>query len=463
MGEWHTVQRGECLSELGERHRIPWKKIWDHSENETLREKRADPNVLFPGDRIFIPEVEIKQEPGATAKKHSFTKPGGHEIRVAVLDFVHKPLVGVTFQFSIDGAPEPESKTDSDGLAKVKVKHATSRVQLRLPWKTFAVNIGDLDPANTISGVQQRLLNLGFDPIWIDNIWGPKTAKALREFQESQRSRGIKVTGRPDEATVKRLRELHDNVLLTGDHNTMEAAAPTQFAATQSTSQDPSGTLQKLPEALVCEGEELHDALVCEGEEPHEALVCEGEADAFDPFRVADTFIEDQDIVPRGNWARQRENLADLTANPDWDYTIVVIHHSGNDSDATVWSIEDQHINEKGYSAVGYHFLITRAGKVYEGRRLPYKGSHVEKANTGKIGIVLIGDYEHQIWDFDDHEISVPQMNAAVRLINALTQLFPLLELGGHKDWKSTTECPGAVLYAQLPELRRRTGLGPPS
>jgi peptidoglycan hydrolase-like protein with peptidoglycan-binding domain len=52
--------------------------------------------------------------------------------------------------------------------------------------------------------LQSVLKELGLDPGPVDGILGPKTSKALREFQKK---RELPATGRPDEKTVRALQE----------------------------------------------------------------------------------------------------------------------------------------------------------------------------------------------------------------------------------------------------------------
>jgi hypothetical protein len=64
--------------------------------------------------------------------------------------------------------------------------------------------------------------------------------------------------------------------------------------------------------------------------------------------------------------------------------------------------IERKHMSEKNWDDVGYHFMIQPNGKIYEGRYLTFKGSHLKAANAGKIDILVMGDFQYQWWDFDD-------------------------------------------------------------
>lgn len=222
MPKKYTIKSGDCLSSLGERYRIPWKKIWQDSANEPLRKKRGDPDVLYPGDIIYIPDFEKKMEFGATEQRHRFRlKLNPIWIRVAVLDILHQPMADVPYHFVVDGEPQPEAQTTSEGLAEVKIHKAESEVVLHLPWGELPVELGRLDPANTIKGIQERLKNLGIDPGLIDGRMGPRTAAAIRQFQELE-LKGKKATGVPDEDTVKRLREFHEKVVLDGEVNRVE-------------------------------------------------------------------------------------------------------------------------------------------------------------------------------------------------------------------------------------------------
>lgn len=178
-----------------------------------------------------------------------------------------------------------------------------------------------------------------------------------------------------------------------------------------------------------------------------------------DRRRVAKAVVAARNIHRRWAWGKLTPSYAKM--DQDWNYTTVVVHHSGNSGEKDPGAIEAKHMGAKKWDDVGYHYLIPPSGEVYEGRYLAYKGSHVENANTGKIGILIMGDFEHQIWDRDDDPTEA-QLNSAVALINALGSHFSLTKLGGHKDYKADTECPGSELYKVVPDLRKRTGLGGP-
>jgi peptidoglycan hydrolase-like protein with peptidoglycan-binding domain len=68
------------------------------------------------------------------------------------------------------------------------------------------VDLGQLDPYDSISGVQARLNNLGYGAGEVDGRLNARTERALRQFQRQQK---LEITGRIDEKTCDKLRELN--------------------------------------------------------------------------------------------------------------------------------------------------------------------------------------------------------------------------------------------------------------
>ena len=77
--------------------------------------------------------------------------------------------------------------TGADGTIKVQIPPtaATGFLQVGPPDNLLQMNLvlGALHPAETNSGVQQRLQNLGFDCGPLDGIVGPRTRAAVTAFQ----------------------------------------------------------------------------------------------------------------------------------------------------------------------------------------------------------------------------------------------------------------------------------------
>jgi len=164
-------------------------------------------------------------------------------------------------------------------------------------------------------------------------------------------------------------------------------------------------------------------------------------------------------VVERMKWGVKHPKTNKLV--PDWNYMAIAIHHSGNGGKKDPREIEVKHMVDNGYDDVGYHYLIHPGGTIYEGRKIYHKGSHVIKANTGKIGILLMGDFDEQWWDFDDR-LSKSHISSANALIKTLRAVFPgIRTLGGHKEFlpgKGYT-CPGNQIMAKLDKMRIKHGL----
>ena len=74
MATTYVVRQGDYLSKIAKDHGFSdYRVIWDHPNNSALKSKRKTPNVLFPGDSLFIPDSEVRVEPCSTDKRHRFT------------------------------------------------------------------------------------------------------------------------------------------------------------------------------------------------------------------------------------------------------------------------------------------------------------------------------------------------------------------------------------------------------
>ena len=115
------------------------------------------------------------------------------------------------------------------------------------------------------------------------------------------------------------------------------------------------------------------------------------------------------------------------------------------------------------YDDVGYHYMIHPSGKVYEGRSIVYKGSHVRNKNTKKIGILFMGDFDHQWWDVDD-DLTPDQLTSSKKLIVSLKKHCAISYFGGHKEFLpgSNYNCPGDVLLEKVRTMRREFGFYAP-
>lgn len=148
--------------------------------------------------------------------------------------------------------------------------------------------------------------------------------------------------------------------------------------------------------------------------------------------------------------------------------TYIVVHHTvepGNTDDFSKErafqisrSIQDFHMDANGWVDSGQQFTNSRGGYITEGRHrsldvLRGGTQHVMGANVGNHNSEVIGIENEGLYTEED----VPQMlwDSLVRLVAYMADQYGITTdfIKGHRDFNST-QCPGDVLYARLPELR---------
>jgi hypothetical protein len=136
-------------------------------------------------------------------------------------------------------------------------------------------------------------------------------------------------------------------------------------------------------------------------------------------------------------------------------YTTVVVHHSvveaGTDL-ATLLDIQRLHREDRRWADVAYHYFVGKDGTLYEGRDVHVRGAHVEGANTGSLGVCLLGNYAVD-------EPPAAQIQGATTLMRWLTDTLQLTHIATHRDFNPVTECPGDNLAAYTTQFAAATGL----
>lgn len=204
----YRVQQGDCLSNLAKRYGVEWKTIWDHPQNQALRGKRKDPNILLPGDVLFIPERELRWEQAKTTARHVFVvRPPKVKVRLRILE-EGKPVAGAPFTLTVDGVEIKSGSTDGAGRleAEVDADARVAHVEMPEQKKLYVLKLGHLDPIHETRGLQARLRQLGFYAGEVDGDYGERTELAVWGFQMQQ---GISATGRADDATLAALEKVY--------------------------------------------------------------------------------------------------------------------------------------------------------------------------------------------------------------------------------------------------------------
>lgn len=219
MATNHIVEQGEHLSGIAEKYGFAdYRTIWEHPENAQLKKERQNPNVLYPGDKLFIPEKELKEYSRQTENRHPFRLLAQPlMLRIRLERDYDQPLANTKCELSVE---LDLFKLTSDGNGEIKQKIAKDAVNARLVIKDsliikkkkvpfdieLPVKIGFLDPVDKRSGQLARLMNLGYYRGSVDEVDEQELLSAIEEFQCEH---NLTVDGNCGPQTQARLKEVH--------------------------------------------------------------------------------------------------------------------------------------------------------------------------------------------------------------------------------------------------------------
>jgi hypothetical protein len=159
--------------------------------------------------------------------------------------------------------------------------------------------------------------------------------------------------------------------------------------------------------------------------------------------------------ISRSRWAKADPIPARMNALGS--ITRITVHHEGSsvvtfDSVAQtarrLESIRKGHLSRMTAGDIGYHFVIDRAGRVWEGRSLAYQGAHVKNHNRHNLGIMVLGNFERQA-------PTEAQLQTLARVVRTARSRFdvPLGAVYTHREL-GPTACPGASLQRFMVSAR---------
>lgn len=207
----HIVTQGQCVESIAFDHGLFWETVWNDAQNAELKQKRNNPNVLMPGDEIFIPEKQEKQVSGATEQTHRFRRKGVPSKIYIVVKKEGEPRAEEPYKLKIDDNWF-YGTTNAQGEIKHPIPPNAKEGKLIVgkdeDTLEYTLQLGGVDPIDEISGIQGRLNNLGFLCGAADGKMTPETEKAIKSFQKQA---GLEETGKPDQATQDALKNAHGN------------------------------------------------------------------------------------------------------------------------------------------------------------------------------------------------------------------------------------------------------------
>ncbi len=141
----------------------------------------------------------------------------------------------------------------------------------------------------------------------------------------------------------------------------------------------------------------------------------------------------------------------------------ITVHHEGwkpfysLDARTTANRIEQIrriHVHDRGWGDIGYHYVLDRAGRLWQGRPLHLQGAHVKDHNEHNLGVMVLGNFDRQ-------DPSKQQIDHLGFVLRALVRRHgtPVYRVKTHKELMPTA-CPGRKLQPIVSRMRSTGYIG---
>ncbi|BBO81492.1 hypothetical protein DSCO28_20580 [Desulfosarcina ovata subsp. sediminis] len=202
-----VIRQGECISSIAAFNRIPWRKIWEHPHNSQLRQLRKNPNILLPGDKLYVPQRNTKSIIGNTDQRHRFQLNDNItflRLRIAIKG---RPLSDEPYHLTLGGTLI-SGRTSVEGELEERIPAGFRNATLNFVERNWTIQLalGELDPTDTASGAAERLRNLNYYVEGHVDAITPVLREVIGQFQRVQ---GLNESRELDSDTVKRLSSIH--------------------------------------------------------------------------------------------------------------------------------------------------------------------------------------------------------------------------------------------------------------
>lgn len=171
--------------------------------------------------------------------------------------------------------------------------------------------------------------------------------------------------------------------------------------------------------------------------------------------------IEKPRVISREEWGASPPKY-EYTNHPYFDK--LTLHHAAGWAAHTlekgktrVRSIQEFHQDGRGWNDIGYHFVVDMGGHIYQGRPETVIGAHVGGANTGNVGVCLLGCYHPPETSLPcTHELTKESEESLIHLYAWVSDAYGVDPevLLGHRDYFGTTSCPGDNVWPLIPGMR---------
>lgn len=112
---------------------------------------------------------------------------------------------------------------------------------------------------------------------------------------------------------------------------------------------------------------------------------------------------------------------------------LIIVHCSATPPGMNIGrrEINEWHLN-KGWSGIGYHYVIRRDGSVELGRDIEEIGAHAEGYNSVSVGVCLVGGVNDK--KIPEANYTEAQWKTLVTLLKKLKKKYPSARIIGHNE-----------------------------
>lgn len=118
--------------------------------------------------------------------------------------------------------------------------------------------------------------------------------------------------------------------------------------------------------------------------------------------------------------------------------------------DVSVDTIRKWHVEDNGWSDIGYHWVIALSGAIEKGRPESKSGAHAKGHNDNSIGVVYVGGCDKNMNPKDTR--TVAQKETLRCLLEDLKERYPQAQIIGHRD-VSSKACPSFDAKSEYSDL----------
>lgn len=157
-------------------------------------------------------------------------------------------------------------------------------------------------------------------------------------------------------------------------------------------------------------------------------------------FQKANGLVADG-IVGERTWAKINASSNNGLKVSKRTIKEIIVHctATAEGKDYTVADITRWHL-QRGFSTIGYHYVIYRDGSVHEGRNVNISGAHCTNHNSISIGVCYVGGCAIDGKTPKDTRTQA-QKKALETLLKKLRTLYPNAKIYGHRDFANKA-CP---------------------